>query len=318
MTVPAEPILIGNRSVFLKFYAMPRNAGDPRRIEGTFTLVGQDGVLTLDALVGPKGDPGVPSPIIRPEWGSPVKVFADLPNISTLDASDDGRAWYLSDGTWAVYAHRQGQYEIVQGSIPGPVGATPDISVTAEAIPALGSVYGPIDVTETGTSTNPNFHIKIPAVPGPEGPASAIERASDYDLATPSSPGDFLVKLPNDKWGPGQPTYFVPRKYSIPHNQFIDHNGGEARFLIASLVIPAQPHDWYPDVCGHMRLKRGLLSSAQCEVEVRIGPTGTSGTGETSPLCGLAPTTRRWRCSTRSPLRTLCRTSPTSATLTAR
>ena len=37
MTVPAEPILIGNRSVFLKFYAMPRNAGDPRRIEGTFT-----------------------------------------------------------------------------------------------------------------------------------------------------------------------------------------------------------------------------------------------------------------------------------------
>ena len=258
MTVPAEPILIGNRSVFLKFYAMPRNAGDPRRIEGTFTLVGQDGVLTLDALVGPKGEPGVPSPIIRPEWGSPVKVFADLPNIGTLDASDDGRAWYLSDGTWAVYAHRQGQYEIVQGSIPGPVGATPDISVTAEAIPALGAVYGPIDVTETGTSTNPNFHIKIPAVPGPEGPASAIERASDYDLATPSSPGDFLVKLPNDKWGPGQPTYFVPRKYSIPHNQFIDHNGGEARFLIASLVIPAQPHDWYPDVCGHMRLKRGL------------------------------------------------------------
>ena len=289
MTVPAEPILIGNRSVFLKFYAMPRNAGDPRRIEGTFTLVGQDGVLTLDALVGPKGEPGVPSPIIRPEWGSPVKVFADLPNISTLDASDDGRAWYLSDGTWAVYAHRQGQYEIVQGSIPGPVGATPDISVTAEAIPALGPVYGPIDVTETGTSTNPNFHIKIPAVPGPEGPASAIERASDYDLTTPSSPGDFLIKLPNDKWGPGQPTYFVPRKYSIPHNQFIDHNGGEARFLIASLVIPAQPHDWYPDVCGHMRLKRGLLSSAQCEVEVRIGPTGTSGTGETSPLCGLAP-----------------------------
>ena len=289
MTVPAEPILIGNRSVFLKFYAMPRNAGDQRRIEGTFTLVGQDGVLTLDALVGPKGEPGVPSPIIRPEWGSPVKVFADMPNIGTLDASDDGRAWYLSDGTWAVYAHRQGQYEIVQGSIPGPVGATPDISVTAEAIPALGPVYGPIDVTETGTSTNPNFHIKIPAVPGPEGPASAIERASDYDLATPSSPGDFLVKLPNDKWGPGQPTYFVPRKYSIHHNQFIDHNGGEARFLIASLVIPAQPHDWYPDVCGHMRLKRGLLSSAQCEVEVRIGPTGTSGTGDTSPLCGLAP-----------------------------
>jgi hypothetical protein len=289
MTVPAEPILIGGKSVYLKFYAMPRQQGDPRRIEGTMTLVGQEGALTLDALVGPKGEPGLPSPIIRPEWGSPVKAPGDLPKIATLDASDDGRAWYI-DGEWHIYAHRAGEYVVVQGSIPGPAGHTPDITITAEAVHAnAATVYGPIVVEETGTSTNPNFHLKIPALPGPEGPAAAIELASDYDDTVPSVTGDFLVKLKNDKWGPGHPTWIAARKYTIPHNNFIDHNGSEARFLIASLNIPAQTFDWYPDVVGHVRLQRGILSSAQCEVEVRIGPTGTAGTGETSPLCGLAP-----------------------------
>ena len=291
MTVPTEPIYIGSHAVSLKFYAMPRQINDPRRIEGTFTLVGSEGVLTLDALVGPKGPPGAPSPVIRPEWGSPVKEAKDLPRLSTLDASDDGRAWFLSNGYWAVYSVRANEYVMIQGSIPGPVGATPDISISAEAIPAAAgaSTYGPIAVEETGTTGAPHFHIKIPALPGPAGPAAEIELAADYDDSVPSQTGDFLVKLANDKWGPGSPTYFVPRKYTIPHNQFIDHTGNETRFLIASLNLPAQSFDWYPDVIGHVRLQPAILSSAQCEVEVRIGPTGTAGTGDSSPLCGLAP-----------------------------
>ena len=291
MTVPAEPILIGGRSVYLKFYAMPRNQGDPRRIEGTLTLVGPEGALTLDALVGPQGEPGLPSPVIRPEWGSPVADAGDLPVLATLDASDDGRAWYI-DGEWHIYSHEAGEYVIVQGSIPGPPGATPDISVTAESIEVDSQTftYGSLEVVESGTSVSPNFHIRIPALPGPEGPASAIELASDYDDTTPSAAGDFLVKLANDKWGPGSPTYFVPRKFTIPHNNFTDHTGSEARFMIASINIPAMDYDWYPDVLGHIRLQRsGLLSSAQCEVEVRIGATSTAGTGETAPLCALAP-----------------------------
>lgn len=289
MTVPAEPILIGGKSVYLKFFAMPRQQGDPRRIEGTLTLVGSEGVLTLDALVGPQGEPGQPSPIIRPEWGSPVSEVGDLPSLLTLDESDDARAWYI-DGEWHVYSHAANEYVVVQGSIPGPPGVTPDITVTAEMIEPEGSVYGPIDVVESGTTSSPNFHIKIPAVPGPEGPSAAIETASDYDDTTPSAAGDFLVKLDNDKWGPGSPTFFVPKKYTIPHNNFTDHTGAEPRFLIGSLNIAAQDWDWIPDVLGHVRLARsGLLSSAQCEVEVRIGPTATAGTGESSPLCGLGP-----------------------------
>jgi hypothetical protein len=129
----------------------------------------------------------------------------------------------------------------------------------------------------------------VPAVPGPEGPAGAIEAAADYDdFGEPSEIGDFLVKKSEDKWGPGAPNLAIPTVYTIPEANFIAHNGSEGRFLIASLNLPAAETDWYPDVIGHVRLKRNFLSTAQLEVEVRIGDTGT-GTGETSPLCGLAP-----------------------------
>lgn len=291
MTVPAEPILIGGHSVYLKFFAMPRNVGDPRRIEGTMTLVGNEGVLTLDAIVGPQGEAGLPAPIIRPEWGSPITDAADLPALTTMTAEDSGRAWYIN-GSWHVYSYDRNEYVVVQGSIPGPAGVTPDITITAEVVePAPGqSVYGPITVEESGTTSSPTFNIQIPGIPGPEGPAAAIESATDYDDTTPSATGDFLLKLANGKWGPGTPSFIAPRKYTIPHNNFVDHTGSEARFLIASLSIAPQDFDWVPDVVGHVRLQRsGLLSTAQCEVEVRVGPTSTAGTGETSPLCALGP-----------------------------
>lgn len=293
MTVPAEPLLIGGHSVYVKFFAMPRQADDPKRVEGTFTLVGSEGVLTLDALVGPQGNPGEPSPIIRPEWGSPVETVDDLPDVDVLDESDDGRAWYIA-GSWHVYSHNDGDYHVIQGSIPGPVGATPDVSISAEIIePEDPNVYGPIEVTETGTSVSPNFHFKIPGIPGPEGPSAAIETASDYNDDVSAEPGDFLVFGEDDKWHPGKPTIALPRKYTIPESSFINVNGGSTRSLIATLNLPAMDFDWYPDVLGHVKISRPLFSSAAVQVEVRIGITGAS-TGENEPLCGLAPNDPTW------------------------
>lgn len=292
MTVPTEPILIGGHAVHVKFFAMPRQADDPRRIEGTFTLVGPEGVLTLDALIGPQGIPGEPSPIIRPQWGSTVTEAEDLPDTDTLDETDDGRAWYI-DGSWHIYSDHDGDYHVVQGSIPGPPGVTPDVSISAEIIEPEGPVYGEIDVDESGTSTAPHFHFKIPGIPGPEGPASAIELASDYDDSESAEPGDMLVFGDNDKWKPGKPTIALPRKYTIPESSFINVSGGTTRALIATLNLPAMDFDWYPDVLGHVKISRPLYSSAAVQVEVRIGITGAS-TGENEPICGLAPNDPTW------------------------
>lgn len=288
MTVPVEPIYIGGVPVYCKFFAVARNPGDPSRIEGTFTIVGSEAVLTLDALVGPQGNPGTPSPIIRPEWGSPVTDPEDLPNVATLDDSDNGRAWYIN-GQWHVY--HEAEYHVIQGSIPGPPGVTPNISVTAEQIEAEDPiVYGEIEVIETGTSTAPNFHIKIPGVVGPEGPAAAIGSASDFDDGD-AEVGKLVGVVSEDPvtYGLISPSILHSKMWTIPESNFIAHTGSEGRFLIASLNIPAQEYEWYPDVVGHVRVRRsGLLSTAQIEVEVRIGDTG-AGTGESEPLCGLAP-----------------------------
>lgn len=287
-TVSAEPILIGSHSVLLKFFAMPRNADDPKRIEGTLTLVGPEGVLTLDALVGPQGNPGEPSPIIRPQWGSSVSDPADLPDVSTLDETDDGRAWYIG-GQWHVYSDTINDYHVVSGSIPGPPGATPNVTISAEVVEAEGSVYGPIEVIPTGTTTDRNYHIKIPGVVGPEGPASAIRLASDYDEEDPPEDGASLVWDDDlEKWKPGNPKVLAVKKYTIPHSGFTGYSGSSGRQLLATLNIEPQDSDWYPDVIGHVAVKRGLISTAQLEIEVRIGVTSAS-TGEAEPLCGLGP-----------------------------
>lgn len=292
MTVPVEPMFIGGQQVLVKFYALQRHPDEPQRIEGTFTLVGGEGVLTLDALVGPKGNPGEPSPIIRVQWDQTgiVTSVEDLPNPATLDDSDDGRAWFI-DGWYHVYSDADGDYHKIQGSIPGPPGVTPDISITAKAVEASGPVYGPLTVNETGTSTEPGFEIEIPLLPGPPGPSAAIESAADYDDSVSAQDGDILIfNEETEKWRPGNPGIVYPKLYSIPEANFIAYEGNAGRRGIATLNVPAMPFAWYPKVDGHVRIRRsGLLSTCQVEVEVRLGETGMSGTGEDAPLCGLAP-----------------------------
>lgn len=282
----AEPVFAGEYLTRMKWFLLPREPGTPRRIVGTATIVDDEATLLTDAIVGPQGIPGEPADIIRREYG--ITDPGDLPSVSMLDESDYGRAWYIA-GQWHVFDH--GEYHVIQGSIQGPPGDSPVLSMSAEVVeaPDEGPV-GTIEVQESGTSMAPHYHLLIPGTPGPEGPAAAIEEATDYDDdGTPAEEGDMLIKKADGKWGPGTPTLFTPRKYTIPHNSFIAHQGNEPRFLIASKNLPAQDNDWYPDVVGHVKMKRGnILSSVQVEIEVRIGLTGAS-TGEGEPLCGLAP-----------------------------
>lgn len=290
----AEPIYIGDQAVSFKWFVIGREPGEPPRIEGFATAIAGEGVLTLDAIRGEQGEKGESSPIIRRQWPT-LSDPADLPDVATLDETDDGRAWYIG-GEWHIYD--DGAYHIVSGSLPGPPGVTPDISVTAELVEADDPVtYGPITVTMSGPASSPNAHIEIPGVPGPEGPAAALVSASDLDEDTidDAEVGDIIaitdISEPEGviTWGIVKPAFLSPQVFTIPHNSFVNHTGSEGRFMIASLDIPAAEFDRYPSVRGHVQLQRsGILSSVQCEVEVRFGLTGV-GTGEEEQLCGLAP-----------------------------
>ena len=285
-TVQAEPLYIGDRYIKVKFYAAPRNPGDPSTIVGTLTLMPDEDVLVLDALRGPKGDMGPTAPFWDPQWDSTITVPGDLP--TNLGAGDKGKAWYIS-GYWHIWTGNF--WKILLGSIPGPPGITPNISFSAEQIEAPpGGPYGPIVVNESGTLESPNFHMLIPGIIGPEGPSTQIRNAPDYDDEVGILDGQTIVwNETTAKFTPGDPAQQAMTWITMPEYSFGPAGTFSAvRTVVGSFPIPAQPEAYYPKVGGHLRWKRsGLFNSAQVEVEVRIENEGNN-SPETGSLIGRA------------------------------
>lgn len=285
--LPDEPIHIGDRTVRLRFYAIPRKPGDPQTVVGTLTLDDSEGVLTLDALQGDQGDPGTPSPIIRPQWAHGYTSSSQLP--STLPSADAGKAWYIA-GYWHIWTGTSWRQE--QGSLPGPPGATPNLSMTAEVVePAESGPYGAIEVEESGPDTSPHYHLKIPGIQGPQGDNSTIRGSSDYDNEVAPLDGQGIVwDDAKQRYRPGDLSPYAAQLYTIPQGAIQGGSYSSGEQIIASLTIPASNIAWYPDVMGHVKWKRGLLSTAQIQIEVRIEPDdGSPSVPGSAPICGLGP-----------------------------
>jgi hypothetical protein len=284
VTIATEPIFIGNRYVNIKFYAMPRNPGDPQMIAGTLTLMPDEAALTLDALIGPQGPRGTTSPFWRPEWQSTITDPADLPD--TLLDADAGRAWYIA-GYWHIWDGDN--WQVLLGAIPGPPGPTPNISMTAEqVVMSGGSPYGTVVVQEGGTDENPSFHLLIPGIPGPQGDNSRISESLDFQ-GEPLDGQTILWNATDERWEPGDPSQQAVTYLTIPEAAF--GPGGTfsaARTVIAAPQIAAQPVAYTPKVGGHLYWKRASLSTAQVMVEVRMLDAGSTDAPETGQLVGKA------------------------------
>lgn len=291
MTVPTEPLYIGSRYVQVKFYAAPRNPGDPATIVGTLTLMPDENVLVLDALKGPPGDKGDPAPFWRPEWQSTITNPADLLDLDLGDA-DAGRAWYIS-GYWHVWTGDE--FIPFLGAIPGPPGVTPVITLTVNQVVApVSGPYGAAVVNPSGTPEEPHYEIDLPGIPGPPGSNARFSEAEDvygvflegqapvwsadaggvgvagFAPGDPSPNAVDYMTFPESIWGPGG-TFSA------------------ARTVVLSSLVPASTKTTWPKVGGHLRWKRsGLFNSAQVEVEVRWLPEGSIDSPETGGLIGRA------------------------------
>lgn len=291
MTVPTEPLFIGQRYVQVKFYAAPRNPGDPSTIVGTLTLMPDENVLVLDALKGDKGDRGTPAPFWRPEWQSSITNPLDLNDLELGD-DDAGRAWYIS-GYWHVWTGD----EFIQflGSIPGPPGPTPVITFTAEQIiaPETGP-YGVINIEASGTPEEPHYHARIPGIVGPRGYNARILEADDYFGGTPLEGQTILfganaggVGIPG--FSPGDPSPFAMKWITFAEAAFIGGTYSSAWTVVMAGQVPAQEEAYYPVTSGHLRWKRsGLFNTCQVEVQVRWLPAGSTDSPETGSLIGRA------------------------------
>lgn len=287
-TIPlGDPVHLGDVDVRLGFWGIARNPDDPPRVGGTFNLINGAGDLTLDVFIGPKGDPGEPMPPWRIQWDDTVENIGDLPNVATLDESDDGRAWVIGTNVY-VYVHHLGGYRSIDAGIPGPTGRTPDVSFSAKLVEGNGTE---IPVEPSGTELNPHFKLHIPMemIRGPEGPPTSLRLAPDYDNTYPPLDGQGIVwDEESERFKPGDLSPTAATMITIPHSAFFDVSSSAGRSLICSYDLDPLPYAWYPDVLGHMRWRRWFLSTTECEIEVRIGDTG-AGTGEIEELCGLGP-----------------------------
>ncbi|MCV7230659.1 hypothetical protein [Mycolicibacterium komossense] len=284
MTIPVEPIYIGSRFVNIKFYAMPRNPGDPQMIAGTLTLMPDEAALTLDALIGPTGPRGLPSPFWRPEFASTITNPADLPD--GLGDADAGRAWYIA-GFWHIWDGDN--WQVILGAIPGPPGLTPNLSITAELVAASSTPYGEIVVQDGGTDENPTFHLLIPGLIGPKGDNSRISESLDFH-GEPLDGQTILWNAANERWEPGDASQQAVKYITIPEGSFGPAGTfSQARTVVAAPTIVGQDSAYNLKVGGHLRWKRsGLFNSAQVCVEVRYLPQGSADAPESGQLCGKA------------------------------
>lgn len=275
--IPGDPVYLGSFLTNTHWYGVVGDGETPAMQVATLEAVGQDAVIALDALRGEKGEKGDPADFVHMQWDSAIDAPNELPddlNSSTdPETGDVGKAWWIDS---LVYVWTGDHYIAKQMGSPGQPGPTPQITVTMERVePDEDS-----EVEQSGTSANPVLHFKIAAPEGPEGPASAISLASDYDDTLPPQSGQVLTWLGDEESGVWHPSDFAgkdPRFYSVPEAAFTNFTGLSQRQTILSYTLEAQDYAYVPYVGGHIKAFGIELDEDPLTigVEVRLGDPTT-------------------------------------------
>lgn len=272
--IPGDPVYLGSFLANTHWYGVVGDGETPAMQVATMEAVHQDAVIALDALKGDKGDKGDPADIVKLQYDADITSTADLPTATQqrgfsrpLTLADKGFAFWIGN---LVYVWTGTNYIAKPMGSPGQVGATPTISVTMERInPGETST-----VQKSGTSLNPQLHFRIAAPAGPEGPASAITLASDYDNTLPPENGQVPTwNEEKELWEPSDFASKHPRIYSVPEQAFTNFTGFTQRHTILSYVLEAQDYAYVPWVSGHIKAFGVEFDSDPLAigVEVRLG-----------------------------------------------
>lgn len=277
--LPGDPVYLGSWLANTHWYGIVGDGETPAMQVATMEAVHGDAVIALDALKGDKGDQGDPADIVVMQWDSDIEDVGDLPTDSAangfereLTADDVGFAFWIES---LVYVWQGDHYIAKQMGSPGQTGATPDISFTIEA---LDPGEDPV-VEESGTVNDPILHFKMPTVEGPEGPASAILLASDYDDSQLPEDGQVLTWEADEElehgglWAPSDFASKHPRFYSVPESAFTNFTGLAQRQTILSYTLEPQDYNYVPWVTGHIKAFGLELDEDPLTigVEVRLG-----------------------------------------------
>lgn len=266
--LPGDTPYLGSILARLHFWGIVSDMDTPGGVTGTFELADQDGAVTLDALVGPRGPAGENAPIVKMQYQSTIDDPADLPGNLTNENIDIGKAWWVGN---VVYMWNGTGYTQKQMGTQGPPGPVPTITPVVQLLdPDDPNLVDSVDVS--GTALNPTWLMKLKAPRGPKGDNARIREAQDYDNSTPPAAGQ-VIGWSGTKFYPVDANQLSPRFYTIPESAFTNFTGLATRQTIGTFQIPPMPFDYVPIVFGHFKATGIELDSDPFIIgsEVRVG-----------------------------------------------
>lgn len=276
MTAPGDEVYLGSILTNVHMWGIVSDLDTPAMTSASFEVLGNDGAITLDALVGPRGVPGESAPIVKMQYASSIDDPADLPQNLTDTAIDIGKAWWIGN---QVYMWDGTQYVAKAMGTQGPPGPVPNVAPSVQLLdpddPLLTS-----EIEVSGTAAAPGWLLKLKAPRGPQGENATIRDASDYSEVTSGAPtvGDVITWNGTD-YAPAQAVSVMPRLYSVPETSFTSFSGITTRQQIAVFAVPAQEYEWTPMVQGHLRVVGAEVDADPliigCEVRLGHPTTGT-------------------------------------------
>jgi hypothetical protein len=241
MAEPGDIVPLGQMLVNQTWFGYATDIDSPTGVRATMEQWGDEAIVTMDVLIGPRGFKGDDGTIVKIKWDTDIVEVGDLP----LDG--DAAGFDINDGVWIgdlVYIWAG----VGIGWIPkrpgpaGPRGATPHFDWSVETLTWEDQVDGEEpSITPAGTDLNPQLHIKVPqGPPGPIGLSGPIRTSVDYHEGE-DGPSNLDVITWNNtigKYEPQSVNLRVPRFFSVPEGAFTNFSGVAQRQQIMSFPVP--------------------------------------------------------------------------------
>lgn len=247
MADPGDAVYLGSILTNVHIWGVVSDIDTPAAMTGTFEILGNDGAITMDALVGPQGPAGENAPIVKMQYGSGITDPDDLPQDLTDNEIDIGKAWWIGN---QIYLWSGDAFVQKAMGTAGPPGPVPLITPSVLLLDPDGP--DPSEIVVSGTATNPTWLLKLKAPRGPIGESGPIRGAADYDNTDAPQLMD-VIAWNGVKYAPCELLAATPKIYSVPEAAFTNYTGLTTRHQIGSFAVPPQPWSWTPVVFGHIR-----------------------------------------------------------------
>lgn len=181
-----DTTLLNSYLINTRVYGIVVPAGQPPQFTATYEIQGDQGTMTIAAVVGEEGPPGAAAFALTLQTDS-IDDPADLPQTLQNSPADKGKFWLIDDvdadgsiiGSSMYVWYGTTWRRLMVGS-PGPPGPVPIITPNVNLVGYPGTTQ----MVTGGTEYAPTMTFNLSVPPGPEGPGAALALCPDVNETT--------------------------------------------------------------------------------------------------------------------------------------